>query len=108
MKDDETVPFEKAANGCFPSNAIGMYADGFIQADCLDQRFVDFMCLNGPRFFGLGEPGAKDRIVLIPWENGIIDPVEIPGEKDTVIPLGYVRGGPPAYRTPFIEASPSF
>lgn len=99
--------FDKANNGCYTPDSIGMYADAFARVGKLSIEFVRFMSLNGAGFWGLPLPEARDMITLVPWEQGIREPLAIPGTKDTVVPIGYVEEGDPSYRTPFI-LSPNF
>lgn len=86
------VLFKDAASGCFLPHSLALYAMIFHGSHCLDERFVNFACLNGPASWGLQPPDQTDRIVLVCSDNDIPDPIPIPGEDDVIIPFGWTEG----------------
>ncbi|HEX2792284.1 MAG TPA: hypothetical protein VHO23_01025 [Candidatus Paceibacterota bacterium] len=87
-------PFADAANGCWLPHSLEMYAEVFDRERALDERFERFMSLNGPAWRELPLPGEDDTITLRRKKYAPIpDPVEIPGEDDVVVPLGWSPEG---------------
>lgn len=85
-------PFDECACGCWTPHAIALYALAFMRAGALDDRFVKFMSLNGPAWWGL-EPPAEDDLLTIraETERDIPDPLPVPALNDVVIPLGWAE-----------------
>ncbi|MDB5265268.1 MAG: dihydroorotase [Parcubacteria group bacterium] len=86
------VSFEDAANGCALPHAIPMYANKFIERKAMDQRFENFMSLNGPRWWGLEPPANDDTITIVRSDDDMPEPIPIPGTDDVVVPLGWRAG----------------
>lgn len=83
------LPFEKAVNGCFLPHSIYLYAKAFHATKALDHRFVKFMCLNGPKWWGLPAPESHEVIHARFDNEDLMKPVRVPEEKDEVYPLGW-------------------
>ncbi len=88
------VSFDECSFGCRLPHSIPLYVKAFNQADALDERFIKFMCLNGPNWWGL-EPPTSDDTITIRRETvrDIPDPVDIVEDdgsvSDIVLPLGW-------------------
>ena len=87
----KNVAFEDAACGCWLPHSIALYALAFMQRDALDERFVAFMCYNGPDWWGLSRPSADDTIRIVATNQDIPDPTPLPEIDDVVIPLGWTE-----------------
>jgi dihydroorotase len=84
------VGFEKAANGCYlAEQSIPLHARAFIRAGAMDQRFENFMSLNGPAWWGLPPPDENDTVTLERSDDDMPDPVIVPEIDDVVVPLGW-------------------
>jgi dihydroorotase len=84
------VEFSEAANGCyFAEQSTPLYARAFMDVGAMDQRFENFMSLNGPKWWGLPAPEADDTITIYSSSDDMPDPVDVPEENDVVIPLGW-------------------
>ena len=85
-------PFDKAACGCWVPHSLAIYAYAFEQAGALDDRFVQFACINGAKWRRLELPDLSDRVMLVAeTERDIPDPLEVPEIDDVVIPLGWTE-----------------
>lgn len=85
-------PFDECACGCWTPHSAALYALAFKRAGRLDERFVQFMSLNGPAWWGLEPPAANDRMTIrAETEHDIPDPTPVPGTNDVVIPLGWAE-----------------
>ena len=85
-------PFDECASGCYLPHSVALYALVFMRANALDERFVNFMCYNGPDWWGLRRPSDDDTItirVAQPGEQDIPDPTPVPALGDVIIPLGW-------------------
>lgn len=101
------VQLSDAANGCFTPDGIAMYADAFNRTGKLGPEFVNFMCFNAPKLWGLEVPDLSDTITLVPADGGALSPIQIPGTSEIIVPLGFNQDGPPTYTAPF-QLQPSF
>lgn len=86
------VAFKDAFSGCYVPHSPALYVKIFAEHKCLDTRFVDFACYNGPRSWGLPLPDLSERMVLVQSDDDIPEPTPIPGEDDVVIPFGWTNG----------------
>lgn len=84
-------PFEEAACGCWLPHSVALYAIAFMQKDALDDRFVKFMCYNGPDWWGLPRPAAGNTLTVWATDKDIPDPTPLPELNDVVIPLGWTE-----------------
>lgn len=87
-------PFDECASGCYLPHAIAFYTRVFEQAGALDERFVNFVSRNGPRWWNLPQPDDNDTVIVRrEMSNDIPDPVEVdlPDGRDIVIPLGWTE-----------------
>lgn len=86
----KNVRFEDAACGCWMPHSAALYAVAFMQKNALDERFVKFMCFNGPDWWGLPRPAMTDTVTIKQeTEKDIPDPTQLPALNDVVIPLGW-------------------
>lgn len=84
------VSFQDAACGAYVPHALSLYAMAFRGVGALDERFIKFACLNGPRWWGLSLPEKSVRIRIVSdTTHDIPEPDPIPNEGDVVIPLGW-------------------
>lgn len=85
------VPFLKVSCGCWLPHSPALYMVAFKRAKALDNnRFVQFMSLNGAAWHGLSPPDDDDTLTIrVEKEHDIPDPVVVPEHDDVVIPLGY-------------------
>jgi dihydroorotase len=81
--------FEKAHCGCWVPHSIALYALAFMQRNAMDDRFVNFMCYNGPDWWHLERPSASDTIRIVATKDDIPHPLMLPERDDVVIPLGW-------------------
>ncbi len=81
--------FDECASGCWTPHATGLYALAFEQAGAMDERFEQFMSLNGPAWWGLPPPAEDDLVTIRAVPDGIPEPTEVPEENDIIIPLGW-------------------
>lgn len=90
LSRNKTGSFEKCVSGCFlpGGHSLSLYAEAFEKFGCL-KRLEAFASVNGPRWYGLPEPGASDTITLTRTEAEAPLPVPVPEENDVVVPLGY-------------------
>jgi dihydroorotase len=83
--------FGGASNGAFwTAHAIAGYARAFMRAGALDDRFEQFMSLNGAKWRSLEIPDNDDVITISREpEHDIPPPIGVVGESDVVIPYGW-------------------
>lgn len=80
------------ACGCWLPHALALYAVAFEMENALDDRFVDFMCFNGPDQRGLRRPRPHERIrIIAETEHDVPEPLQVPAIDDVVIPLGWTE-----------------
>lgn len=87
-------PFDECASGCYMPHAVALYTLVFMRANALDERFVNFMCYNGPDWWGLPRPSDDDTITIrvVPEGHGDIpEPTLVPSKNDVIIPLGWTQ-----------------
>ncbi|HYF10332.1 MAG TPA: hypothetical protein VD967_01870 [Candidatus Paceibacterota bacterium] len=85
---------KNGATGCFLPHSLAMYVHNFLKAKALDERFVNFMCYNGPDSWGLSRPDLDDTVTLVAdTENDIPEPTRVPSLNDVIIPLGHAEAG---------------
>jgi dihydroorotase len=97
------------ATGCALPHSIAMYAARFRDAGALDHRFVRFMCVNGPMWWGLPLPDAGDTITLhVDRERDLPEPTLVPSENDIVTPLGWHEDKAKCFHPGFVVDRPSF
>jgi len=90
---DKRVAFENAKCGCWLPHGIGIYTRVFADAGALDGRFEQFMSLNGPRWWGLPIPDARDTITIRAVKEGDVpEPLPIIGSDDVIVPMGWPDG----------------
>ena len=88
------VAFDECSFGCSLPHSVPLYAKAFNQAGALDHRFINFMCLNGPNWWGLPLPSLDDTVTIRhDTAHDIPDPIDIVEEdgsiSDIVLPLGF-------------------
>ena len=84
------VSFDECAFGCYLPHSIALYAKAFNNAKALDDRFIKFMCLNGPDWWELARPDSYDTITIRrEVARDIPDPTTVPEENDVILPLGF-------------------
>jgi dihydroorotase len=80
----------RPAYGCFlTEQSVPFYASVFIKHGAMDQRFENFMSLNGPRWWGLPPPDDNDTITIVKSDDDMPEPVQVPEMDDVVVPLGW-------------------
>jgi dihydroorotase len=58
---------------------VELYAEAFELMNALDERFTNFMCVNGAKFYGF--PPSQENITLVrePWTvDGLFHADEVP------------------------------
>lgn len=91
-KSAKDRPFDDCASGCYLPHSVALYTLVFMRANALDERFINFMCYNGPDWWGLERPSDDDTITIRiaqPGEQDIPDPTPVPELNDVIIPLGW-------------------
>lgn len=86
--------FQLAANGCWLPHWISLYTQAFHAAGKLDSAFDDFMSYSFADWMGLPRPEPDDTVlVTCDTAHDIPAPINIEGEDDVVIPLGWTETG---------------
>ena len=65
-----------------------------MRAGALDERFVRFMCYNGPDWWNLPRPDDDDTITIRVAKAGEVDipnPTVVPSKNDVISPLGWTE-----------------
>ncbi len=100
---DDTAPhlsatkersFDECSSGCYMPHAIALYTLVFMRENALDERFINFMCYNGPDWWGVPRPSDDDTITIRfakEGEKDIPDPTPVPALNDVIIPLGWSK-----------------
>jgi len=83
--------FAEAANGAFwTAHSIAAFAKVFEEAGALDERFENFMSINGAKWRGLPLPKENELIKISRIDGkGVPPPIYVPERDDVIVPLGW-------------------